>query len=167
MKTRISFKTSLRNDYHNLIRRVLQENTWGVMDTSDNPGKNKIKLSHFLLATARWATGVSLPLLPVACVIQIVGEEYKSAKFIWEEMQTRIWEHLLSRWFAGKIFLTGPLNYFCFDWIFWIPPCILGGGKYRSPHYFFKVIKLKKTFLHPYLLVRRRNLQIFPLLLYF
>lgn len=167
VNTRISLKTFLRNDYQDLIRYILKENTWGVMDASDNPGKNQIKLPHFLLATARWATGVPLPLLTVACVIQTVGAEDKSEKFFWAKMQTRIRQHLLSCWFAGKIFLAGPLNYFCFDWIFWIPPCTLGGDKIRFLHYFFKVLKLKKTFFHSYLPVRRRNLQAFPLLLYF
>lgn len=42
------------------------------------PWKDQIKLSHFLLATAGRETGVPLPLLPVACVSQIVGTENKS-----------------------------------------------------------------------------------------
>lgn len=37
------------------------------MGISDNPGKNQIKLPHFLLAPARWATEVPQLLLPVAC----------------------------------------------------------------------------------------------------
>lgn len=110
-RTRISLKTSLRNDYQDLIRCILKENTWGVMGISDNPGKNRIKLSHFLLAPARWATKVPQLLLPVACVMTVEAED-ESAKFIWAGLQTSIWEYVLSHWFAGKFFLTGHLNYF-------------------------------------------------------
>lgn len=52
------------------------------MGTSDNLGKNKIILSHFFLDIAREATEFPLSLLPVTCVIQIVGAEDKTAKFI-------------------------------------------------------------------------------------
>jgi len=82
VRTRISLQKFLRNDYQDLIRCILKDNTWGVINTSDNSGKNQVKLSHFLLATARRATGVPLPLLPVTCVFQTEGAEDESAKFI-------------------------------------------------------------------------------------
>lgn len=167
MRTRISLKTSLRNHYQDLISCILKESAWGMMNTSENPRKNQNKLLYFLLATVGWATGVPLPLLRVAGVIQTVGAEDESAKCIWAGMQTQIWEHLLSQWFAGKIFLTGPLLIIFVLIEFWIPPCILGGDKNGPLPYLFKVLKLQKTFLHSCLLGRRRNLQAFPLLLYF
>lgn len=47
VKTRISLKTSLRNYYQDLIRSILKENTCGVMDTSDSPGKTKLSCHIF------------------------------------------------------------------------------------------------------------------------